>query len=241
MAAHSVAVGCKHHGIAIECPLRIRAEIAALRNVYRLLAAVCLDDCHIAVRVVTVSDNFQRKPFAVGRPTVTESEFEPERPVGHLLNLSAVQINYHQFVFALDKGEFFPVGRELRRLTVDTVVGRQTLFVDECCIREVQVFATLDGCTIDAPHAITFRSVCNRTIVGSKAYVCFSRFGCGDTLGCRIFHGSDKNLATRHKSHLLAVGRRHCSRHATTYAYRLRQIGIVVDYAYLNFLRLCRR
>ena len=210
MAAHSVAVGDKHHGIAVEHPLRCAVEIAVVGDINHL-ATIGAHNCDIGIWVMAVVDNLEGKPFAVGRPTIVERACatHPVGAVGYLAHLLGLEVEHHEAIAVFDKGEFFSIGRELRISALHLVGGDERLLVHDCGIGEIEVFLSCDSRLVKSPFAAALAGV------GDCAIVCpsnrfFSLGSFGDSLGGWIFHRSNKHLASHNKCHLLSVGRHRC-------------------------------
>ena len=246
MAAHTVAVGHEQDSVAVEHPVRHHVKVTAVGDVHRLALAVGIHDGDVGIRVVAIADDFEREPFAVGRPFIVESSAVPERAVGYLAHGLAFRIVDHQFRVVLDIGDFLAVGREFRNFAVDAVGREEGRFFNQRSIREVEVVVAENFCHIKVPCTVAFAGVDKRAVVRAEVNAGFCFRSVGNLFRCSVFHRSDKHVAADHERNLFAIrryGRACCAacigegyrnvfivgHHIDFYHFRCTSIGLCVD------------
>ena len=243
MVTHTVTFGSKENGVTVHYPAWRTAGITASGQIDHLSSSVGTYQADIGIRVVTVADAFQSKPFSVGRPAIREITVGtvPQGTVSYLSHLLGSQIDHHQPATVFDEGHFLAIGRELRIHPFHGFRRKQHFFVYQGSVRKIRVFLPGNPCRIELPVSGPFAGIHQGTVIGSKRKSLLGGRRMSNLLGSSIFYGSDKHFSTDNESHLLAIRRNNRFTGPFRESQGFRQFGSVGNQRNGYFLRLSLR
>ncbi|EJX10193.1 hypothetical protein EVA_01698 [gut metagenome] len=203
-----MSVGRVDERIAPHHPLGCRIDIGTIGHIIEFSSFGSRNHSDVAIRIAAVADDFECKPFAVGRPLVVEARLVVGivlAAVGDGSDLTALEVEHLQLVAVFDESDFLAVRGEGRMGAFHAVVLEERFFVDQGSVGKVQVVFTSHSRFVEIPHPCAFAGIHQGLAVWRQGQSLFSRCSMGDLFGCAEFLRTRKDFTAIDEGDFLAV------------------------------------